>query len=90
MDGHQVVAAGMAVTSHPPHRPVLAELPRTVLTSDVPPHGGWREIARLEIHEQLSERVAIDRIGCAVSANQSDIKSSGTCNVWGVSKKFCN
>src|SRR5271154_2724710 len=70
----------MAVTGHPPHRPVLAALPHTVLTLDMPPEGGWREIARLEIHEQLLERVAIDRIfspafprwaafGCAVPAH---------------------
>jgi hypothetical protein len=32
----------MAVTGHPPHRPVLAALPHTVLTSDVPPEGDWR------------------------------------------------
>src|ERR1035438_4773927 len=70
----------MAVTGHPPYRPVLAALPHTVLTSDVPPEGGWRGSARLEIHEQLWERVAIDRIsspafprwaafGCAVPAH---------------------
>src|ERR1700686_4251533 len=76
----RAVAVGMAVTNHPPHRPVLAALPHTVLTSDVPPHGGWREIARLETDEQHVERVAIDRIvfpafpkwaafGCAVPAH---------------------
>src|SRR5437762_8008691 len=74
------VAVGMAVTRHPPHRPVLAALPHTVLTSDMPPEGGWRGIAHLEIHEQHVERVASDRIvspvsprwaafGCAVPAH---------------------
>src|SRR5260370_28384346 len=74
------VAVGMAVTGHPPHRPVLAVLPHTVLTSDVPPQGGWRRNARRDIHEQPVERVASDRIvspvsprwaafGCAVPAH---------------------
>jgi hypothetical protein len=30
-----VMAVGMALSSHPPHRPVQAGLPHTVLTSDV-------------------------------------------------------
>src|SRR5688572_16640220 len=71
------VAVGMAVTSHPPHRPVLAALPHTVLTSDMPPYGGWRESAHREMHEQRVVRVASDRrvapafprwaaVGCAV------------------------
>jgi hypothetical protein len=30
----RTVAVGMAVASHPPHRPVLAALPHTVLTLD--------------------------------------------------------
>src|SRR5271165_2505594 len=55
------VAVGMAVTSRRPHRPVLAALPHTVLTLDMPPHGGWRGNARLEMHEQLWERLASDR-----------------------------
>src|SRR5258708_7692378 len=62
-----IVAVGMAVTGHPPHRPVLAALPHTVLTSDVPPEGGWRGIARLDIHEQRVERVASDRMSASVS-----------------------
>jgi hypothetical protein len=37
------VAVGMAVTGHPPHRPVLAELPHTVPTLDVSPNGNWRQ-----------------------------------------------
>src|SRR5664279_2271516 len=34
------VAVGMPVTRHPPHRPVLALLTHTVLTSDI-----WRQTA---------------------------------------------
>jgi hypothetical protein len=71
----------MAVTSHPPHRPVLAALSHRVLTSDVPPHGCWREIAHLETYEQHGERVAIDQMsfpafprwaafGCAVPPHE--------------------
>jgi hypothetical protein len=74
------VAVGMAVTGHPPHRPVLAALPHTVLTLDLPPEGDWRGIARLDMHEQCVEQVASDRIvspalprwaafGCAVPAH---------------------
>src|SRR5437016_5270873 len=37
------VTVGMAVTGHPPYGPVLAALPHTVLTSDVPPYGGGVE-----------------------------------------------
>src|SRR5712671_6466076 len=74
------VAVGTAVTRCPPHRPVLAALPHTVLTLDVPPEGDWRGIARRDSHEQPWERVASDRIispafprwaafGCAVPAH---------------------
>src|SRR5580700_4416753 len=76
----KTVAVGTAVARCPPHRPVLAALPHTVLTSDMPPSGGWRGSARLDIHEQRVARVAIDRIvspvsprwaafGCAVPAH---------------------
>src|SRR6202142_3099180 len=74
------VAVGTAVTRRPPHRPVLAVLPHTVLTLDMPPEGDWRGNAHLDIHEQRVARVAIDRIvspafpkwaafGCAVPAH---------------------
>src|ERR1017187_7399176 len=74
------VAVGTAVSRCPPHRPVLAALPHTVLTLDLPPQGGWRGIARLDAHEQRVEQVANDRIvfpvsprwaafGCAVPAH---------------------
>src|SRR5260370_41975762 len=76
----KTVAVGMAVTGHPPHRPVLAALPHTVLTSDMPSEDGWRGSARLDSHEQPVERGASDRIvspafprwaafGCAVPAH---------------------
>ena len=76
------VAVGTAVSRCPPHRPVLAALPHTVLTLDVPPVGGWRGIARLDSHEQCVEQVASDRIvppvsprwaafGCAVPAHET-------------------
>ena len=65
-----------------PHRPVLAALPHTVLTLDMPPHGGWRKIARPDTHEQRVEPVAIERrlapafpswaaVGCAVPAHET-------------------
>src|ERR1019366_337369 len=55
------IAVGTAVTRCPPHRPVLAALPHTVLTSGMPPEGGWRRIARLDNREPRGARVAIDR-----------------------------
>jgi hypothetical protein len=33
--GYSGVAVGTAITDRPPHRPVLAALPHTVLTSEV-------------------------------------------------------
>ena len=76
------VAVGMAVTGHPPHRPVLAALPHTVLTLDVPPLSGWRQIADRESHAlpegwgasvrrppPVSPRWAA--VGCAVPAHET-------------------
>src|SRR5712671_155224 len=72
----------MAVTGHPPHRPVLAALPHTVLTLDVTPFRVWRRSEHRETHEQLSVQVASERrsspvsprwaaFGCAVPAPET-------------------
>src|SRR5437588_9806705 len=76
------VAVGMAVSDHPPHRPVLAALPHTVLTLDVTPFRVWRRSEHREMHEQFSVRVASNRrsapvsprwaaFGCAVPAHET-------------------
>src|SRR5205823_8345301 len=80
--GSKTVAVGMAVSDHPPHRPVLAALPHTVLTLDVTPFRVWRRSEHREMHEQFSVRVASNRrsapvsprwaaFGCAVPAHET-------------------